>query len=178
MQSCRLLWVGVDWDRKGGDRAIEIARILNRRGLQTELHVAGCTPARDVPEYVYVHGFLDKTTESGATQLKQLYGASHVLVHPASAECFGVVFCEAAGHGVISAASRVGGIPSAVREGITGVLFDVDAPAEEYADYIWDLLDDRDAYEARAVRAFEEYELELSWAVQAKKLGARLAGLA
>ncbi len=79
---------------------------------------------------------------------------------------------------MLSAASRVGGIPSAVREGITGALFDPDAPAEEYADHIWDLLDDRDGYEARAVRAFEEYENGLSWAVQAKKLGSRLAGLA
>ncbi|MGH2977723.1 MAG: group 1 glycosyl transferase, partial [Gaiellaceae bacterium] len=43
-ESCRLLFVGVDWDRKGGDRAIEIARVLNDRGLPTELHVVGSEP--------------------------------------------------------------------------------------------------------------------------------------
>ena len=176
--SCRLLWVGVDWNRKGGDRAVEVARTLNRRGLATELHVVGCIPTRDLPDGVRVHGFVDTATEPGLARLRSLYETSHVLVHPATAECFGIVFCEAAAHGVLSAASRVGGIPSAVREGITGALFDLDAPAEEYADHIWHLLEDRDGYQARAVRAFEEYENVLSWAVQAKKLGSRLAGLA
>lgn len=172
---CRLLWVGVDWDRKGGARAVEIARLLNERGMSTELDVVGCAPPREVPPWVHVHGFVDKATESGAEHLRRLYAAAHVLVHPASAECFGVVFCEAAGHGVLSAASRVGGIPSAVREGITGELFDADAPADEYVDHIGGLLDDRDEYRARALRAFDEYERVLSWAVQAKRVGSRLA---
>jgi glycosyltransferase involved in cell wall biosynthesis len=176
--SCRLLWVGVDWTRKGGDRAVQIAGILNERDLPTELDVVGCIPPRELPRWARAHGYVDAATEAGIDQLRELYEAAHVLVHPATAECFGVVFCEAAGHGVISAASRVGGIPSAVRDGVTGTLFDLNAPADEYADYIWDLLDDRKGYEARAVRAFDEYELELSWAVQAEKVGSRLADLA
>jgi glycosyltransferase involved in cell wall biosynthesis len=176
--SCRLLWVGVDWARKGGDRAVEIAGVLNDRGLPTELHVVGCDPSRDLPSWVHVHGFVDKTTESGAAFLQRQYESTHVLVHPATAECFGVVFCEAAGHGVLSAASRVGGIPSAVRDGVTGALFDVGASADEYADYIWRLLEDRSRYENMAVRAFDEYERVLSWEAQAKRVGARLVELA
>jgi glycosyltransferase involved in cell wall biosynthesis len=110
--------------------------------------------------------------------LRRQYELTHVLVHPATAECFGVVFCEAAAHGVLSAASRVGGIPSAVRDGITGALFDPAASAEQYADYIWRLLEDRRQYEAMAVRAFDEYQRVLSWEAQASRLGARLDGLA
>lgn len=175
---CRLLFVGIDWVRKGGDHAVEIARVLNERGLPTELHVVGCNPSRDLPPWVHVHGFVDKTTVSGAAFLRRLYELTHVLVHPATAECFGVIFCEAAAHGVLSAASRVGGIPSAVRDGITGALFDVEASADEYADYIWRLLEDRTHYEDMAVRAFDEYQRALSWDAQAKRVGARLAGLA
>ena len=175
--SCRLLFVGVDWARKGGDRAIEIARFLNEQGLPTELHIVGCEPPVELPPWVHAHGFVDKATKSGAALLQRLYEQTHVLVHPAIAECFGVVFCEAAAYGVLSAATRVGGIPSAVREGITGALFDPAAPAEEYADYVWRLLEDRRRYEATALRAFDEYQRALSWDAQAKRLGARLAGL-
>jgi glycosyltransferase involved in cell wall biosynthesis len=175
--ACRLLFVGVDWVRKGGDRAVEIARVLNERGLQTELHVAGCVPSRSLPPWVHVHGFVDKSTSSGAAVLQSLYELTHVLVHPATAECFGVVFCEAAAHGVLSAASRVGGIPSAVRDGITGALFDPAASAEEYADYVQRLLEDRPRYEAMAVAAFDEYQRALSWEAHAERLGARLAAL-
>jgi glycosyltransferase involved in cell wall biosynthesis len=175
--SCRLLFVGVDWARKGGDRAVDIARVLNERGLPAELHVVGCDPTTDLPPWVHLHGFIDKSTQAGAAYMQRLYETSHVLVHPATAECFGVVFCEAAGHGVISVASRVGGIPSAVREGVTGALFDAAASGQEYADYVWRLLEDRGRYEAMAVGAFEEYERALSWEAQAKKVGARLAQL-
>jgi glycosyltransferase involved in cell wall biosynthesis len=174
---CRLLFVGVDWARKGGDRAVDIARVLNERGLPTELHVVGCALPSGLPPWVQAHGFVDKSTESGIALLQRLYELTHVLVHPATAECFGVVFCEAAAHGVLSAASRVGGIPSAVRDGITGALFDPEASAEEYADYVWRLLEDRRRYEAMAVRAFDEYQHVLSWDAQAKRVGARLAGL-
>ena len=176
--SCRLLFVGVDWARKGGDRAVELGRALNERGLPTELHVVGCDPTTDLPPWVHVHGFIDKSTQAGATTMRRLYQASHLLVHPATAECFGVVFCEAAGHGVISLASRVGGIPSAVREGVTGALFDPAASSEDYADYVWRLLEDRGRYETMAIGAFDEYQHALSWEAQAKRLGARLAKLA
>jgi glycosyltransferase involved in cell wall biosynthesis len=175
--NCRLLFVGVDWARKGGDRAVELGRALNERGLLTELHVVGCEPTTDLPSWVHVHGFIDKSTDAGAANMRGLYEASHVLVHPAAAECFGVVFCEAAGHGVISVASRVGGIPSAVREGVTGALFDAAASGEEYVDYVWRLLEDRARYEAMAVGAFDEYKRTLSWEAQAKRVGARLAKL-
>jgi glycosyltransferase involved in cell wall biosynthesis len=127
---------------------------------------------------VYLHGFVDKSTKVGGARMRRLFERAHVLIHPATAEAFGVVFCEAAGHGVISVASRVGGIPSAVREGVTGALFDVATSGEEYADHVWRLMEDRARYEAMALGAFDEYQRALSWEAQAKRVGARLAELA
>jgi glycosyltransferase involved in cell wall biosynthesis len=177
--SCRLLFVGVDWVRKGGARAVDVGRLLNERGLPTELHVVGSGPGpgTDLPAWVYLHGFIDKSTEAGSARMRRLFERAHVLIHPATAECFGVVFCEAAGHGVISLASRVGGIPSAVREGVTGALLDAAASAEEYADHVWPLMEDRAQYEAMTLGAFDEYQRALSWEAQAKRVGARLAEL-
>ena len=173
---CRLLFVGVDWTRKGGDRAVDVARVLNERGLRTELHVVGSAPdpSTELPDWVHLHGFVDKSTNAGVARMRQLFEGSHFLIHPVKAEAFGVVFCEAAGHGVVALASRVGGIPSAVREGVTGALFDVDAASEGYADYAWRLMEDRHGYEEMALSAFGEYERNLNWEVQAKRVRARL----
>jgi glycosyltransferase involved in cell wall biosynthesis len=178
--SCRLLFNGVDWTRKGGERAVEVARLLNERGLPTELHVVGSAPKSpiDLPPWVRVHGFVDKSTEAGRARMRRLFETSHFLVQPVIAETFGVVFCEAAGHGVISLASRVGGVPSAVRDGVTGALFDAAAPSEEYAEYVWRLMEDRRRYEATALGAFDEYQRNLNWEVQATRVRARLAELA
>ena len=57
--SCRLLFLGVDWERKGGALAVEAARILNQRGLPTELVVVGCEPPSvpaDQPPSTVHHG--------------------------------------------------------------------------------------------------------------------------
>ena len=43
-KQCRLLFLGIDWQRKGGDTALEVARRLNETGLETELWVVGCEP--------------------------------------------------------------------------------------------------------------------------------------
>ena len=147
--------------------------------MPTELHVLGSAPdpTTELPDWVHLHGFVDKSTETGVARMRQLFEDSHFLIHPVKAEAFGVVFCEAAGHGVVALASRVGGIPSAVREGVTGALFDVDAASEGYADYAWRLMEDRDGYDEMALRAFDEYQRNLNWEVQAKRVRARLEQL-
>ena len=174
--ACRLLFVGVDWHRKGGDRVVEAARLLNERGLPTEVDAVGSVPddPSDLPAWVHTHGFVDKSTADGVARLRELFQQAHFLIHPAEAEAFGVVFCEAAGHGVVALASNVGGIPSAVREGVSGFLLPVDAPAEDYAQRIWELAGDRSRYEELALGAFDEYRRNLNWDVQAKRVYARL----
>ncbi len=39
---CVLLFIGVDWERKGGALAFEAAKLLNERGIRTVLKVVGC----------------------------------------------------------------------------------------------------------------------------------------
>jgi glycosyltransferase involved in cell wall biosynthesis len=175
---CRMLFVGVDWVRKGGDRAFAVARALNERGVPTELHVVGSSPAEnDLPPWLHRHGFVDTSQEDGWKLLSRLYASAHFLIHPARAECFGVVFSEAAGHGVVSLATRVGGIPTAVRDGVTGALFDASASADDYADHICKLLEDG-GYEQTALAAFDDYERRLSWEAAAKAVREHLGRIA
>jgi glycosyltransferase involved in cell wall biosynthesis len=178
LNRCRLLFVGVDWVRKGGDLALEVAQALNEQGLPTELHVVGSSPPNhDSQPWLHCHGFVDKSTEEGWKLLRRLYSDAHFLIHPARAECFGVVFSEAAAHGVVSLATRVGGIPTAVRHGETGALFDLSASADDYADYVFRFFTDG-RYERTALAAFDDYQRRLSWEAGAEAVREHLDRIA
>ncbi|MGH7176155.1 MAG: glycosyltransferase, partial [Tepidisphaeraceae bacterium] len=88
---CRLLFIGIGWERKGGDVAIETTRLLNQRGVPTELTILGSNPPGPLPPFVRAMGFIDKKTQAGRRKFDELFGSSHFLILPARAEAFGVV---------------------------------------------------------------------------------------
>lgn len=161
---CRLLLVGVDWHRKGGEHALAVARLLNRRGLPTELHVVGCRPAYDPPPFVKLHGFISKTTDEGRARLDKLMTEAHFLVVPSQAECCAVVLAEASSFGLPSLATRVGGIGTAVRNHRNGMTFDIEAGPEHWCDYIERLFASPPQYGALVRTSFREYAERLNWA--------------
>ena len=168
--TCRLLFVGVDWLRKGGARALEIATELNQRGIPTELHVVGCEPPRATPDFVVRHGFISKKSAQGAALYDQLLMESHFLVIPSTAECYGLAFAEASSFGLPSIATRVGGIPTVVADGKNGYTLDPATPAAAYCDVIARLFRDRAAYDAMARASFREYAERLNWKVAGERM--------
>ena len=40
-QALHILFLGVDWQRKGGDIAIETCKILNAQGIKSIIHIIG-----------------------------------------------------------------------------------------------------------------------------------------
>ena len=82
--TCRLLFIGVDWHRKGADTAVRVATRLNRAGVKTELSLVGCHPPADVvlPDFVKPLGFIRKSTPEGARQMDELLGSHHFLLVP------------------------------------------------------------------------------------------------
>jgi glycosyltransferase involved in cell wall biosynthesis len=177
---CRLLWVGVDWERKRGDLVIEIAQRIEAHGIPVELTVVGCRPPgdRELPEWVHVEGFVSKRTAVGAARLAELYARSHFLVMPSNAEAFGLVYAEAAAFGVPSVATRTGGVPTVVVDGETGILDDPGAGAESYAGRILALMKDRPRYEAMARAAVSRSATILNWDVAGREAVARIAAVA
>jgi hypothetical protein len=165
---CRLLFVGVDWIRKAGDFAVSVAELLNRQGVPTELNVVGCSPPREVPAYVKVHGYLSKAHELGARRLRRLFSECHFLLHPSRAECFGLALAEASAFALPSLAARVGGTASVVTDGVNGRLFGLDDAADAYCAYIRTLFASRDEYLRAASAAFREYAERLNWTVAGK----------
>jgi len=156
---CRLLFVGVEWERKGGPVAVETTRLLNARGLPTELTIVGCTP-RVSEEFVRVVGFIDKARAPEC--LSAHFARSHFLILPARAECYGLVFAEASAFGVPSLVTCVGGVPTAVHSGANGQLFDVAAEPHRYADFVEATMPEYDNLARATVR---EYHRRLNWNV-------------
>jgi len=167
---CRLLFVGVEWHRKGGDVALKVAEELNRRGVRTELHVVGCTAPGDLPDFVIQHGFISKNTEAGRQAIDALMMTSHFLLLPSRAECFGIVFAEASSFGLPSLASNVGGIPTAVHDGKNGQTFALNENPGKYCDLIEELMLSKHKYAQLAQSSFTEYSERLNWNVVGRQL--------
>ena len=169
---CKLLFLGVDWERKGGDIALQVAEQLNDLGLDTELTVVGCEPILEgsLPKFVKSLGFISKSTIAGKERLDRLIAESHFLILPSRAECYGVVFCEANSFGVPCISRKVGGIPTIIKPNVNGNLFDLNADISEYCNYIYRLFTNYDDYKTLALSAFHEYESRLNWGVAGQKV--------
>lgn len=171
-RECRLLFLGVDWHRKGGDLALGVVERLVEMGIPSHLTVVGCR-AGDVPKSKLVDyiGFIDKSTPSGEARLLRLLADSHFLCLPSRAECFGVVFCEASAYGLPSLAIRTGGVASAVRHASNGYLFDEPSFIESAAASIADCMADYDdVYTPLALSSYEEYRSRLNWTTSTSML--------
>ena len=169
---CKLLFLGVDWERKGGKIALQVTEKLNQLGINTELTVVGCEPivAGKLPSCVRPLGFISKSTSEGRATLDRLLAESHFLIVPSMAECYGIVFCEANSFGVPCISRKVGGIPTIVKANINGNLFDFDTEIDRYCDYIYHLFTNYDDYKKLALSSFHEYESRLNWSVAGKSL--------
>jgi len=177
--TCKLLFLGVDWVRKGGPLVLEMAGLLHKAGLRTELHIAGIRslPIDDLPEYVHDHGFISKATPEGKARLEQLIADSHFLVLPAKAEAYGLVLCEANSFGVPDIVSNVGGIPTIVKQDVNGKLFPSGTHVVEYAHYIGNLFSHYEEYEQLALSSFEAFQQRLNWKVAGNQLMQLLSAL-
>jgi glycosyltransferase involved in cell wall biosynthesis len=164
---CQLLFIGVEWWRKGGHTALQVAEKLNQQGLKTELIIVGCEPDfdRDLPNFVKVLGYINKFTKEGKEKLIQLISSSHFLILPSTAETYGHVLCEANSFGVPCLTTNVGGLSSVIHDNINGKTFSPTANISDYCDYITYHINHFEAYQTLARSAYQEYQSRLNWEV-------------
>lgn len=157
-----LLFVGIDWERKGLKVVIALAEALCKVGTAV-LHVVGPSRAElpfDIPDYVHLHGRLSPSADSDRRKLRELYSDCQVLVLPSNWENYGHVLCEANSYGLPCLASAVGGIPSIIKEGVNGYCLDVSAPIEKWVDRFLQI---QANYQEMSHNAYREYQERLSW---------------
>lgn len=166
-ECCKLLFIGVDWFRKGGDIAFKIAEELNSRGINTELSVVGCEPETEIslPSYVKKLGFISKYTWEGLNKITKLFTESHFLVLPSRADFSPHVFCEANSFGLPCISTQIGGIPTLIKHDLNGKTFGLNANISEYCNYIASLMNNYSDYKNLAYSSFNEYQTRLNWLV-------------
>lgn len=164
---CHLLFLGVDWKRKGGELALKIARNLNDTGIKTTLHVAGIKsfPYEPVPEHVINHGYISKSTQSGMEKIEHLLSVCHFLVLPTLADCTPVVYSEANSFGLPCISTNVGGIPTIIRNDVNGRTFSTNDSEQAYSKYISSLFCDKTRYDDLCCSSYNEYQTRLNWDV-------------
>ena len=167
---CELLFVGADWDRKGGEVAVETARLLNDSGIETVLRVVGPGEQGPLPSFVKSLGFINKNSADGVQRLIELFQSADFFILPTKGEAAGIVFSEASSYGLPSLSYATGGVPDYVRHGVNGYCLSPGSPASAFATHIRNLLADDAEYQAMAKRAFAEYTQRLNWESSVKEL--------
>lgn len=119
--------------RKGLHELIEAVAKLPTGGTRLELVIGGDGPERDALAVQAQIALADRGRLTGRLpSLDTLYAASDVFALPSRFEGFGLVYVEAALHGIPSVGYRAGGVPDAILDGETGLLVqpgDLDALA-------------------------------------------------
>lgn len=144
----RLLFVGNEFRRKGGELLFEIFE-RHLTGL-AELTIASNDPVLStiaIPDGVKV--LRGRSREA----LLEEYRGADLLILPTRWDILPNVIAEAMSTGLPVIASRVGGIPELVHPGISGELMAFDASADEWGARVRELIDDRELLEALGLGA-------------------------
>lgn len=109
----RVLFVGGDFARKGGDLLLEVWK----KRFRGKAELALVTRA-DIPEEPGVRVY--KNLSANSKQLLELYASSDIFALPTVADCYSIVCEEALAAGLPIVTTRVGGIEDLIDEGETG----------------------------------------------------------
>ena len=91
----QILFVGVEFGRKGGPQLLEAFRRVRHRIPKAELHIVGPHSTPELPPGVVFHGHLSKSIPAQKAKLESLYRTSTLFVLPSLYEPFGIAPLEA-----------------------------------------------------------------------------------
>ncbi len=172
----KLFFVGINWEEKGGPKAVQVLQALKRMGISSSLTIVGCSPVIE-DEDVKVLGFLDKGSNSDLEKLITLYKEASFFLLPTKAECVGMSFIEAASYGLPSIGSDVGGVPEAVIDGETGYVFGSESIPNKIAKAIVKTWEDKELYKAMSQKARAYFKENMNWKSWAEKLREVVEGM-
>jgi glycosyltransferase involved in cell wall biosynthesis len=113
----RLLFVGGNFVRKGGDVLLDVFRQHLRGRCELDLVTRDAVPEE---EGVRVH----RNMNAGTPELLALYDRASVFVLPTRGDCFSIASMEAMAKGLPVVVTGVGGIPEIVDHGQSGFLLE------------------------------------------------------
>jgi glycosyltransferase involved in cell wall biosynthesis len=111
-----ILFVGGDFQRKGGDLLLDWATKTTRKDW--ELHIVTRHPFTPTNPHIHVYNGLSPNDP----QLTALYRQAHLFALPTRGDCYSLAGIEAMAAGLPVILSRTGGTGDILREGETGYL--------------------------------------------------------
>jgi len=171
---CRLLFLGSDWNRKGGPAAVQLALKLRESGMPCSLTVIGCSPSQHLPDLVNVVGFVSKQSPEGIATINRALATSHFLILPTIADCVPVVFAEAFAHGLPVISTNIGGIPSIISHGKNGFVFNAENFVTDAANTILEILCKETRYTEVCEQSYSDYLEYFNWNVAGRLMKAQL----
>jgi len=173
-----MLFLVNEWERKGGDTAVNTVKRLRERGTAAKLAVVGLKdkPASvpDVPWIEWI-GPLRKDQPDESARLQKLLAESAFLLLPSVADCTPIVCHEAAAYGLPVLATNVGGIASTVTAGETAMLWSNDKFADDAPAWMAAILADRPRYEKMSRAARRRFETVGNWKVNVRAVATAIA---
>jgi glycosyltransferase involved in cell wall biosynthesis len=166
----RLLFLGVDWERKGGPLVLETFRLLRQQGISCTLTIVGVTPNLAPDPDITIIPFINKNDPQGEGKIQSLLLDHHFLFLPSKAECYGIVFCEAASCGTPSLTRRTGGIEGAVVHHQNGLVLPENATAEQFAAQLAQIWHHPTQYHMLCKSAYALYEQSHNWKAWGDKM--------
>lgn len=162
--TCRMLFVGVDWEKKGGKIAFETLLELERLGISAQLTVVGCVPPSDIRhKNLRIAGSLNKNDSSQRRQLYQLYRDADCFLLPTRADCSPIVLCEANAFGLPAITTDTGGIADIIENGKNGYRLPLSARGRGYAEVIARIHSNKEAYIEMRRNSRAAYDSRLNW---------------
>lgn len=167
-----LLFLGVDWKRKGGQIAVDTCKYLNNMGIPTTLHIVGIRSlAKEIKELPYIDyiGFLNKNIPEQYQLLVETIQRCHCLLLPTFAECSAIAFCESSANGLPVFSHITGGVRNYVKDGRNGYLLPLGSTGENFGKKILECLKSGEL-ERMSKTAVDVYYEKLNWNAWGKKV--------
>jgi glycosyltransferase involved in cell wall biosynthesis len=164
----RLLFVGKNFDRKGGDVLLEAFQIVRQEIKEAELTIIG-PMLESSPEGVHCKGFISKLTDDGLDKLLDEYEHASAFVLPSLYEPFGVVFIEAMAHRLPCIGSNICAMPEIIQHGKTGYVVPPNDP-KSLADHLLLLLKNPGRCKEFGNAGYEHYMQNFTWKTVASRM--------
>lgn len=120
-----ILFIGVDFYRKGGGDVLKAFRIVRQKYPSALLHLVGPRTLRierQESDGVVFHGYLSKAVPEEKRKLFEIFHSSSVFVMPSHYEPFGIAPLEAMAHDIPCLLTNAWAFPEMVTPGENGDL--------------------------------------------------------
>ncbi len=171
-----ILFVGRQFQRKGGDVLLSAFRLVTERIPDARLVIVGPSDLRVDQKGVEVAGLLDKGTDEGWEGLVSAYSEAHVFCLPSRYEGLSIAVMEAMLFGLpcISTFTEWSR-PETIEDGRTGLVVPLDNP-QALAEAMCALLQDPGRARAMGMAGRERARSVFSWHAVVEKMEQELLG--